>query len=61
MRLLQTASEMISGYISRMNAEMNLRTSFRDLELYSSILRHDLANDIMLILDQIEASEILGV
>ncbi|MFW9908053.1 MAG: PAS domain S-box protein [Candidatus Thorarchaeota archaeon] len=60
-RLLRTATEMISNYIGRISAEAELRSSLRDLELYSSILRHDFANDIMLILNQIEASEILGL
>jgi len=58
-RLLRTAAEMVSGYIARTSTDAELRSSVRDLELYSSILRHDLANDIMLILNQIEAAEIL--
>lgn len=60
-RLLRTASEMLSTYIARVSVESELRSSLRDLELYSSILRHDFANDVMIILNQIEAGEILGV
>jgi PAS domain S-box-containing protein len=60
-RLLRTAAEMISGYLVRQSTDTELKSSVRDLELYSSILRHDFANDIMLILNQIEAAEILGL
>ncbi|MCK5151096.1 MAG: PAS domain S-box protein, partial [Candidatus Thorarchaeota archaeon] len=60
-RLLRTAAEMISGYLVRQSTDAELKSSVRDLELYSSILRHDFANDIMLILNQIEAAEILGL
>ncbi|MFW9980255.1 MAG: PAS domain S-box protein, partial [Candidatus Thorarchaeota archaeon] len=60
-RLLRTASEMFSTYISRVSIENELRSSLRDLELYSSILRHDFANDVMVIMNQIEAGEILGI
>ncbi len=59
--LLRTASEMISAYSARVSVEAELRSSLRDLELYSSILRHDFANDIMLILNQIEVGEIAGL
>lgn len=59
--LLRTASEMISAYSARMSVEAELRSSLRDLELYSSILRHDFANDIMLILNEIEVGEIAGL
>ncbi|MFW9847902.1 MAG: PAS domain S-box protein [Candidatus Thorarchaeota archaeon] len=60
-RLLRTAAEMISGYLVRQSTDAELKSSVRDLELYSSILRHDFANDIMRILNQIEAAEILGI
>ncbi len=60
-RLLRTASEMISTFIARVSAEAELRSSLRDLELYSSILRHDFANDVMVIMNQIEAGEMLGI
>jgi PAS domain S-box-containing protein len=59
--LLRTASEMISAYSARASVEAELRSSLRDLELYSSILRHDFANDITLILNQIEVGEIAGL
>ncbi len=59
--LLRTASEIISAYSARMSVEAELRSPLRDLELYSSILRHDFANDIMLILNQIEVGEISGL
>ena len=38
----------------RVYAESKLATSLRDLELYASLLRHDLGNDIQVILTQAE-------
>ena len=38
----------------RVRAESELATSHRDLELYASLLRHDLGNDIQVILAQAE-------
>jgi PAS domain S-box-containing protein len=41
-------------------SELELRASYRDLELFASILSHDIRNDIQLILTEAEAQEILG-
>ncbi len=60
-RLLRTASEIISTHIGRLAVDAELRSSLRDLELYSSILRHDFANDVNVIMNHIEAGEILGM
>ncbi len=45
----------------RVNAEEELKHSYRDLELYTSLLRHDFGNDLQLILNQIESGQILGM
>ena len=39
-------------------AEEELKASYRDLELYASILHHDLANDVQLVMNLIESIEL---
>ncbi len=43
----------------RIQTEANLRASHRELELYTNLLRHDLANDLQVIISQSESAEIL--
>ncbi|MFX1562518.1 MAG: PAS domain S-box protein [Promethearchaeota archaeon] len=43
----------------RKKAEIELRNSHHDLELYASILRHDLGNDLQLIFSNTEVAEML--
>ncbi|MHA2227956.1 MAG: PAS domain S-box protein [Candidatus Thorarchaeota archaeon] len=43
----------------RLKAERDLRVSNRDLQLYSSLLRHDIRNDLQIIIVQSEAAEMM--
>ena len=43
----------------RVEAERRLQYSLRDLELYSSLLQHDLRNDLQVLINHIEASMML--
>ena len=50
---------VISDVTERVQAENELAASNRDLELYTSLLKHDLRNDLQIILTQVEAATIL--
>ncbi|MHA2371959.1 MAG: PAS domain S-box protein [Candidatus Thorarchaeota archaeon] len=43
----------------RLKAERDLRVSNRDLQLYASLLRHDIRNDLQIIIIQSEAAEMM--
>jgi PAS domain S-box-containing protein len=43
----------------RVEAEQRLQYSLRDLELYSSLLQHDLRNDLQVLINHVEASMML--
>lgn len=48
----KTCTLIVRDVTERKQAENDLRTSYRDLELYTSLLRHDIANDLQIILTQ---------
>ena len=54
----QTLS-VIVDITERINAERDLRVSNRDLQLYANLLRHDIRNDLQIIIIQSEAAEML--
>ncbi|MBN2229063.1 MAG: PAS domain S-box protein [Candidatus Thorarchaeota archaeon] len=57
-RLSGTISVIID-ITERVRAEIALSATNRDLELYTSLLRHDLRNDLQIVLAQAEAASIL--
>lgn len=50
---------VVTDLTDRVRTEMELEASNRDLELYASLLRHDLRNDLQVILTQTEAASLL--
>ncbi len=51
---------VVSDITEGVKARSALEITNRDLELYTSLLRHDLRNDLQIILNQAEAAEMLG-
>ncbi len=50
---------VIRDITDHIESERELRESSRDLELYTSLLRHDLGNDLQVILTQTKAAQVL--
>lgn len=55
------AISVVTDITDRVRTQTELEITNRDLQLYTSLLRHDLRNDLQIILSQAEAAEILGV
>ena len=51
---------VVTDITERVRAETALEISKKDLELYTELLRHDLRNDLQIILFQIESTEFFG-
>lgn len=56
---IQGTIAVVSDITERKRAELDLKQSHRDLELYASLLRHDLGNDLQLIFSNSEVAEML--
>ncbi|MHA1577648.1 MAG: sensor histidine kinase [Candidatus Thorarchaeota archaeon] len=52
--MLETVAAELGGYMSRKRAEQKLLQQHKELELYSSLLRHDLRNDVGVIIGNCE-------
>ena len=52
--LLETVAVELGAYLSRKRIEQKLLQQHKELELYSSLLRHDLRNDVGVIIGNIE-------
>ena len=55
--LIDTVAAELGGYLERKDLERIMRQQYRELELYASLLRHDLKNDVGVIIGNVEIAK----
>lgn len=56
--ILDTVAAELGGYLERKDMERILHQQYRELELYASLLRHDLKNDVGVIIGNVEIAKL---
>ena len=56
--ILDTVAAELGGYLARKDMERILHQQYRELELYASLLRHDLKNDVGVIIGNVEIAKL---
>lgn len=56
--LIDTVAAELGGYLERKDMERIMRRQYRELELYASLLRHDLRNDVGVIIGNVELAKL---
>ncbi len=56
--LINLVAAEIGGYLARKDMERILHQQYRELELYASLLRHDLKNDVGVIIGNVEIAKL---
>jgi signal transduction histidine kinase len=55
--IMDTVAAELGGYLERKDMERIMRQQYRELELYASLLRHDLKNDVGVIIGNVEIAK----
>jgi len=56
--LIDTVAAELGGYLERKDMARIMRQQYRELELYASLLRHDLKNDVGVIIGNVEITKL---
>jgi signal transduction histidine kinase len=56
--LIDTVAAELGGFLERKDMARIMRQQYRELELYASLLRHDLKNDVGVILGNVEIAKL---